>query len=95
MTNIPFSVLDLAPIADGKTAADAFHNALTLAQTAERLGYHRFWLAEHHNMPGIASAATSVVIGYVAGGTKRSVLARVGLCCQTIRIGDCRAIWHP
>ena len=67
---IPFSVLDLAPIAAGATAADAFRNSLGLAQHAERLGYRRFWLAEHHNMPGIASAATAVVIGHVAGGTK-------------------------
>ncbi|GLK80380.1 LLM class flavin-dependent oxidoreductase [Methylopila turkensis] len=66
---IPFSVLDLAPIAQGATAADAFRNSRALAQEAERLGYHRFWLAEHHNMTGIASAATAVVIGHVAEGT--------------------------
>jgi luciferase family oxidoreductase group 1 len=67
---VPFSVLDLAPIPKNYTAADALHNSLQLAQHAERLGYNRYWLAEHHNMPGIASAATSVVIGYIAGGTK-------------------------
>jgi len=67
---IPFSILDLAPIAEGATAADAFRNSLELAQYAEKWGYRRFWLAEHHNMPGIASAATAVVIGHVAGGTK-------------------------
>ncbi len=67
---IPFSVLDLSPIAAGKTAADALHNSLDLAQHAEDWGYRRYWLAEHHNMPGIASAATAVVIGYVASGTK-------------------------
>jgi luciferase family oxidoreductase group 1 len=67
---IPFSILDLAPVAKGSTPADAFRNSLELAQHAERLGYNRFWLAEHHNMPGIASAATSVVIAHVAGGTK-------------------------
>ena len=67
---IPFSVLDLAPIAEGATPADAFRNSLELAQHAEEWGYRRFWLAEHHNMPGIASAATAVVIGHVAGGTK-------------------------
>jgi len=66
---IPFSVLDLAPVTQGKTPADAFHNSLSLARHVEALGYHRYWLAEHHNMPGIASAATSVVIGYIAGGT--------------------------
>ena len=67
---IPFSVLDLAPVVEGGTAADAFRNSLDLARHAEALGYKRYWLAEHHNMPGIASAATSVVIGHIAGGTK-------------------------
>ena len=67
---IPFSVLDLAPVIEGGTAADAFANSRNLAQHAEALGYKRYWLAEHHNMPGIASAATSVVIGHIAGGTK-------------------------
>jgi luciferase family oxidoreductase group 1 len=66
---VPFSVLDLAPIPQGKTPADALRNTLDLAQHAERGGYRRFWLAEHHNMVGIASAATAVVIGYVAAGT--------------------------
>src|SRR5215207_4070120 len=65
-----YSLLDLAPIAIGSTPADAFRNSLDLAQHAERWGYHRFWLAEHHNIPGIASAATSVVIAHVAAGTK-------------------------
>src|SRR3981189_2450095 len=73
---IPFSVLDLAPINQGSDAAQAFRNSLDLAQHAERWNYKRFWLAEHHNMPGIASAATAVVIGYIAGGTK------------TIRVGS-------
>ncbi|GAB3990527.1 LLM class flavin-dependent oxidoreductase [Spirosoma daeguense] len=72
----PFSILDLSPIVAGNTATQALHNTLDLAQHAEQLGYNRYWLAEHHNMPGIASAATSVVIGYVAGGTK------------TIRVGS-------
>ena len=67
---IPLSVLDLSPICEGATAADALRNTLDLARHVERLGYHRYWLAEHHNMPGIASAATSIVIGHVAGGTK-------------------------
>ncbi|OGB20544.1 MAG: luciferase [Burkholderiales bacterium RIFCSPLOWO2_02_FULL_57_36] len=67
--NIPFSILDLAPIQVNGTPADALHRTLDLAQHAEKWGYHRYWLAEHHSMPGIASAATSVVIGYVAGGT--------------------------
>ena len=72
---IPFSVLDLSPVIAGSTPADSFRNTLDLARHAERWGYTRYWLAEHHNMPGIASAATSVVIGHVAGGT------------STIRVG--------
>lgn len=65
-----YSLLDLSPVPEGHTAADALANTLDLAQHAERWGYHRFWLAEHHNSQGIASAATSVVIGHVAGGTR-------------------------
>lgn len=76
LSEIPLSVLDLSPIKQGETPADALHNTLSLAQHVEKLGFKRFWLAEHHNMTGIASAATSVVIGYVAGGT------------QTIRVGS-------
>jgi luciferase family oxidoreductase group 1 len=67
---IPFSVLDLAPVIEGGSAGDAFRNSLDLARHAEARGYKRYWLAEHHNMPGIASAATSVVIGHIAGGTR-------------------------
>jgi luciferase family oxidoreductase group 1 len=67
---IPLSVLDLSPIVEGGDAAQSFRNSRELAQHAERWGYRRYWLAEHHNMVGIASAATSVVIGYVAGGTR-------------------------
>ena len=72
---IPLSVLDLSPITEGSTATQAFSNTLDLARHAEGWGYRRYWLAEHHNMTGIASAATSVVIGHVAGGT------------STIRVG--------
>ncbi|HWM92984.1 MAG TPA: LLM class flavin-dependent oxidoreductase [Thermoanaerobaculia bacterium] len=72
---IPLSVLDLSPIVQGSDASQALRNTLDLARHAERWGFHRYWLAEHHNMPGIASAATSVVIGHVAGGT------------STIRVG--------
>ena len=72
---IPLSVLDLAPVTQGSTPAQAFANSLDLARLAERLGYRRYWLAEHHNMPGIASAATAVLIGHIAGGT------------STIRVG--------
>lgn len=66
---IPFFVLDLAPITQGSDAAVSFRNTLGLARHAEKLGYKRFWLAEHHGMPGIASAATAVLIGHVASGT--------------------------
>ena len=72
---IPFSILDLSPIAEGSDARASFHNSLDLAQHGERWGFNRFWLAEHHGMPGIASAATSVLMSYVAAGT------------STIRIG--------
>lgn len=68
---IPFSVLDLSPIVEGGDARRALDETLALAQAADRLGYERFWLAEHHNMPGIASAATAIVIGHVAAGTRR------------------------
>ncbi|HEX9930264.1 MAG TPA: LLM class flavin-dependent oxidoreductase [Pyrinomonadaceae bacterium] len=74
--DVSFSVLDLAPIVAGAKPAEALHNSLDLARHAEKLGYKRFWLAEHHNMTGIASAATAVVIGYVANGT------------STIRVGS-------
>jgi luciferase family oxidoreductase group 1 len=67
---IPFSVLDLTPVPEGSAPADAFAHSLDLARHAERLGFHRYWLAEHHNMPGIASAATSLVIQHVAQGTR-------------------------
>jgi luciferase family oxidoreductase group 1 len=76
LADTPLSILDLAPIREGGTASGAFANMVDLARHAERLGYNRFWLAEHHNMPGIASSATSVLIGHVAGAT------------ETIRVGS-------
>jgi len=72
---IPLSILDLVPVTQGATPREALHKSLDLARHAERLGYRRYWVAEHHNMTGIASAATAVVIGYLAGGT------------STIRVG--------
>ena len=71
-----YSILDLCSVKEGGDAAESFRNTLDLARHAERWGYTRFWLAEHHNMEGIASSATSVLIGYVAGGT------------ETIRVGS-------
>ncbi|MFB7141857.1 LLM class flavin-dependent oxidoreductase [Gottfriedia sp. NPDC056225] len=76
LNEIPLSVLDLAPVVEGSTPADAFKNSLDLAQHAEKWGYHRYWFAEHHNMPAVASSATSVVIGHIASGT------------STIRVGS-------
>lgn len=76
LSQTPLSVLDLAHVRQGGTVAEAFHNTLDLARHAERWGYKRFWLAEHHNIPGVASSATSVLIGHVAGGTR------------TIRVGS-------
>ncbi len=73
---LPFSVLDLSPITQGSDARTALSNSLDLAQHAESWGYNRFWVAEHHNMPGIASSATAVVIGHIAGKT------------NTIRVGS-------
>ncbi|TLS36767.1 LLM class flavin-dependent oxidoreductase [Pseudalkalibacillus caeni] len=76
LKDIPLSVLDLAPIIEGGTPSDALENSVDLAQHAEKWGYNRYWVAEHHNMPSIASSATSVVIGHVAGET------------STIRVGS-------
>lgn len=71
LDKVRFSTLDLAPVRDDGTPADALRNSLALAQHVERLGFTRFWVAEHHNMDGIASSATAVLIGYLAGGTSR------------------------
>lgn len=75
-TSVPYSILDISPIPEGFTAADALHNSLDVAQHAESWGYTRYWVAEHHNMTGNASSATAVLIGYIAAGTK------------TIRVGS-------
>lgn len=69
--NIPLSVLDLAPVNVGSNARQSFKNSVELAQHVEEIGFNRLWLAEHHNMPGIGSSATSVLIGHIAGNTKR------------------------
>ncbi len=69
MSTIPFSILDLSPIAEGSSAAESFRHTLDIAQHGERWGYKRYWMAEHHGMPGIASAATSILISHVAAGT--------------------------
>ena len=69
--NIPLSVLDLSPINEGSNATQSFKNSVELAQHVERWGFNRYWLAEHHNMPGIGSSATSVLIGHIAGATQK------------------------
>ncbi|MBM2323581.1 MULTISPECIES: LLM class flavin-dependent oxidoreductase [Marivita] len=74
-----FSLLDLSPIPEGKTAADALSSTVDLARAAERFGYNRYWLAEHHNMPGIASAATALVIGHVAAATNTMRIGAGGI----------------
>src|SRR5680860_1368036 len=73
---VPLSVLDLASVAEGATDAQALHRSVALAQHAERLGYHRFWVAEHHNMPAVASSAPDVLMAHVARAT------------STIRVGS-------
>jgi alkanesulfonate monooxygenase SsuD/methylene tetrahydromethanopterin reductase-like flavin-dependent oxidoreductase (luciferase family) len=86
------SVLDLSPVPEGSTAGQSLKNTLDLARHAERLGYNRYWLAEHHNMPGIASAATSVVIGHVAAGTST---IRVGAGGVRWSLPSSSARWPP
>ncbi|WP_309235995.1 LLM class flavin-dependent oxidoreductase [Amycolatopsis sp. SID8362] len=71
LPDVPLSVLDLSPVSEGNTVGETLRNTLDLARAAERLGFNRYWLAEHHNMPGIASSATSVLIGHVADATER------------------------
>lgn len=77
--NVPFSVLDLAPVLEGETAKEAFKNSEKLAIQTDRLGYNRYWLAEHHNMPGIASSATSLLIGHLAGKTNSMRIGSGGI----------------
>ena len=76
---VPFTLLDLSPIPQGADAGTALRNTIDLARHAEAWGYRRFWLAEHHNMPGIASAATAVVIGQVAAATSRIRVGAAGI----------------
>ena len=92
-TAVPLSVLDLSPIPQAK-ARDAFHCSLDLAQHAERWGYRRYWLAEHHNMTGIGSAATSVLLGYLAAGTQSIRLGSGGDDAEPCAAGDRRAVRH-
>lgn len=77
--NIPLSVLDLAPVVEGSDPSESFKNSVDLAQHVEKFGFHRYWLAEHHNMPGIASSATSVIIGHIAGATNHMRIGAGGI----------------
>ena len=87
------SVLDLSPIKQGFDAATALHESLELARHVEALGYRRYWLAEHHNMPGIASAATAVAIGHVAAATSTIRVGAGGIMlAQPCAVGDRRAV---
>lgn len=81
-----YSVLDLAPVPEGSTTAQALANSADLAQHAERWGYDRYWLAEHHNMPGIASAATAVMIGHIAQATSTMRIGAGVSCCPITRL---------
>src|SRR5438270_10054765 len=76
---VPLSVLDLSPIVEGGDAGQSLRNSLDLARHVERLGYRRFWMAEHHNLPGIASAATAVALAHVAGGTSHITVGAGGI----------------
>ena len=82
---LPLSVLDLSPITEGSDAGQSLRNSADLARHAERLGYKRFWMAEHHSMPGIASAATAVALAFVGAQTSTIASARAGSCCPTMR----------
>ncbi|UJL46230.1 LLM class flavin-dependent oxidoreductase [Virgibacillus sp. NKC19-16] len=77
--NIPLSVLDLAPVVEGSNPSESFKNSVYLAQHVEKFGFHRYWLAEHHNMPGIASSATSIIIGHIAGATNHMRVGAGGI----------------
>jgi len=78
-SSVRFSILDLAPIAQGATAGEALQNSLDLVRQAEAWGYHRYWVAEHHNIPGVASSATAVVLAHLAAGTRRIRLGSGGI----------------
>src|SRR5437660_11281718 len=88
---IPFSILDLAPIIEGSDAGEALRNSLDLAKHVESLGYPRYWMAEHHNLPGIASAATAVALAHVGASTNSIRIGAGGIMLPThtpLLIGD-------
>jgi hypothetical protein len=94
LSDVKISTLDLVPVRHDKGTAESLRNSLNLAQHVEKLGYNRFWVAEHHNMDGIASSATSVLLGYLAGGTS-TIRRWRHHAAQPRAAGDCRAVRHP
>src|SRR4028119_2504307 len=90
---VPLSVLDLAPVPEGSDAGQALRNSRELAHHAERLGFRRFWMAEHHSMAGVASAATAVCLAYVAEGTSRTRARARGTPPPRARRGVWWALW--
>jgi luciferase family oxidoreductase group 1 len=92
---IPYSILDISPIPQGFTAADALRHSLDVAQHAEKWGYTRYWVAEHHNMTGNASSATAVLIGYLAAGTNHIRVGSGGVMLRKpCTLSHCGAIWY-
>src|ERR1044072_2602785 len=89
---LPLSVLDLAPLGSGSPASQALRNTLELARLADRLGYARYWLAEHHGMPSIASSSPEILIGHVAAGTRRIRVGSGGIMLPNhapLRVAEC------
>ena len=92
MSVVPYSVLDLVPVPEGGLPAESFRHSLDLrVSPCGRWGYHRYWLAEHHNMPGIASAATAVLIGHLAGAPRRCGSGLAASCCRNHSPGHLRS----
>lgn len=90
-----YSVLNLSSVTEGGTIKESFDRSMDLAKKAEKWGYHRYWLAEHHNMEGVASSATSVLIGYIAGGTEKIRVGSGGIIfAKPLFTCHCRTIWH-
>jgi alkanesulfonate monooxygenase SsuD/methylene tetrahydromethanopterin reductase-like flavin-dependent oxidoreductase (luciferase family) len=89
LSDIKYSVLDLATVVEDSNPADSFKKSMEVAQLAEKIGYTRYWFAEHHNMMNVASSATSVLIGYIAGGTSKIRVGSGGIMLPTTR----RLLW--
>ena len=95
LSDVSYSVLDLSPIKKESTARESFMNTVDLAQHVEKWGYKRYWMAEHHNMPGIASSATSILIGHVAAHTSTIRVGSGGIMLpKSCTSSYCRTIWY-